>query len=81
MGKFHNAELYRQFDRTMDKGLDEAMGESEAPLTEAERASVWDDDSWNRKDDATADELDRARWAYARPVGHIDLWDEPRWAA
>lgn len=43
MGKFHNAELYRQFDRQMDKGLDEAMVEYEPPLSEAERAAEWDD--------------------------------------
>lgn len=52
--------------------------EKPEPLTEAQRASVWDDGRWNRKDDATADELDRARWAYARPVARVRLWDETR---
>ena len=43
MGKHFNAEIYRQFDRQMDRGLDEAMGDGEPPLTEAEKASQWDD--------------------------------------
>lgn len=81
MGKHFNAELYRQFDRTMDKGLDEVMGDGTQPLTDDELDRIASDDSWNRKDDATADELDRARWAYARPVCRVDLWDEPRRAA
>lgn len=50
MGKHANAEIYRQFDRQMDKGLDEAMGECEPPLTEAERAAEWDDKHWERID-------------------------------
>jgi hypothetical protein len=54
MGKHFNAELYRQFDRTMDKGLDEAMGDDEPPLTEFERAAEWDDERWTLLDDVNA---------------------------
>lgn len=42
MGKHANQWIWRQFDRQMDSGLDEAMGEP--PLTEAERAASWE--SW-----------------------------------
>lgn len=52
MGKHFNSELYRQLDRTMNRGLDEAMGDAEAPLTEAEKAAVWDDAYWDRVDAA-----------------------------
>lgn len=50
MGKHANAEIYRQFDRQMDRGLDEAMGDAEPQLTEAERAAEWDRDYWDRID-------------------------------
>ncbi|MDR6381793.1 hypothetical protein [Paraburkholderia caribensis] len=48
MGKHFNAEIYRQFDRQMDRGLDAAMGDVEPTLTEAERAAQWDDTYWDR---------------------------------
>jgi hypothetical protein len=55
------------------------------PLTEAQRASDWDDDSWNRKDDESADELERLQMdrldavrRYGRPVCRVELWDEGR---
>jgi len=59
LGKHFNAELYRQFDRTMDNGLDEAMGDGEPPLTEEQRAAGYDDDRWTRKDDASAEHMAR----------------------
>jgi hypothetical protein len=61
MGKHFNAELYRQFDRAMDKGLDEAMGDDEPPLTEAEKAAEWDHDYWAKLD--------------ASPVRHVQRDD------
>jgi hypothetical protein len=72
MGKHFNAELYRQFDRTMDKGLDEAMGDTEPPLTTDELESQHDDAYWER--------LDAVR-RYARANCHVDIWDEMRRAA
>ncbi|WGS53540.1 hypothetical protein LFL96_21005 [Paraburkholderia sp. D15] len=50
MGKHANAEIYRQFERRADRGLDESMDDADAPLTEAERAAEWDDAYWERQD-------------------------------
>lgn len=50
MGKHFNSELYRQLERQVDRGLDDAMGDVQQPLTEEERAAEWDRDYWDRVD-------------------------------
>lgn len=42
------------------------------PLTEAQKASVWDNEYWNNKDDDLATAVRR----YAVPVARVRLWDE-----
>lgn len=71
MGKSANQQAWAEFERLDRKRQDDAL-EIEPPLTEEERAAAWDDAYWERLD---------AVQQYARPVGHIDLWDEPRRAA
>ncbi|WP_027798285.1 hypothetical protein [Paraburkholderia dilworthii] len=72
MGKHANSAAYREWERQQDRKQDEYFGEDE-PLTEAERASQWDSESWQGKDD-----LASAIKRYALPVTRVDLWDEPR---
>ncbi|CAE6839209.1 hypothetical protein [Paraburkholderia nemoris] len=75
MGKHANAEIYRQLDRQMDRGLDGAMGDAQPPLTEEERAAAWDDQYWDRVDAAPrsvrlGDEM------YAPGLRHVRLGRE-----
>jgi hypothetical protein len=76
MGKAANERAYREFER-LDRQRQEESFEAPQPLTDDELEQIQGDAYWNQLD-ATADELAEARRGYARPVGHIDLWDEPR---
>ncbi|HEX7909931.1 MAG TPA: hypothetical protein VF534_17825 [Paraburkholderia sp.] len=74
MGQHANQRVWLEFER-IDRQRQERSFEVEPELTEAERASEWDDEAW-QKIDATADELAEARRAYARPVWGGSLMDE-----
>lgn len=71
MGKHANQQAYREFER-LDRQRQEQSFEHVSPLTEAERASDWDDEFWNNKDDDLATAVRR----YARPNCHVSLMDE-----
>ncbi|MFL9904545.1 hypothetical protein PQR71_41535 [Paraburkholderia fungorum] len=77
MGKAANAAIWEQFQPRTDNQYPDTEERYTGPLTEAEWEQGYAEWKWD-KDDATADELDRARWAYARPVARVRLWDETR---
>jgi hypothetical protein len=62
MGKFANAQAWREYEAKRDRELDAHL-DDEPPLTEAERAAEWDHDYWAKLD--------------ASPVRHVRLFDEP----
>ncbi|RKR46274.1 hypothetical protein [Paraburkholderia sp. BL17N1] len=74
MGKFFNQEIYRQLERQVDRGLDEAMGDAEPPLTEEERAAEWDRDYWDRVD-AVPRSVRLGDEMYAPGINHVRLGD------
>lgn len=49
MGKFANAQAWRECEAKRDRELDAHL-DDEPPLTEAERAAEWDDKNWDRLD-------------------------------
>ena len=71
MGKTANARAWAEFERIDRQRQEESFG-TEPSLTEAERASEWDDEFWNNKDDDPATAVRR----YALPVTRVRLFDE-----
>ncbi|CDY79432.1 hypothetical protein BGLT_02213 [Caballeronia glathei] len=55
----NNKAIWNAYDRWLDRDLDEAMGDSEPPLTEAERAASWDDDRYEKLDADTMPRVQR----------------------
>lgn len=70
MGRHANQAIWDKFQPDTD--LETEGG----PLNEADFEESYSDWKHNKDDD-----LATAVRRYARPVGHIDLWDEPRRAA
>jgi hypothetical protein len=61
MGKSANARAWAEFERIDRQKQDESI-EADPPLTEEEKAAVWDDEYWQRLD--------------AAPARHVRLFDE-----
>lgn len=49
MGKFANAQAWREYEAKRDRELDAHL-DDEPPLTEFEKAAEWDDKHWERID-------------------------------
>jgi hypothetical protein len=49
MGKFANAQAWREYEAKQDREMDSHL-DDEPPLSEAERAAEWDDAHWERVD-------------------------------
>lgn len=49
MGKFANAQAWREYEAKQDRELDKHL-DDESPLSEFERAADWDDSRWEKID-------------------------------
>jgi hypothetical protein len=49
MGKFANAQAWREYEAKRDRELDAHL-DPEEPLTEFEKAAEWDDERWQKAD-------------------------------
>ncbi|MFL9943680.1 hypothetical protein [Paraburkholderia graminis] len=66
MGQHANARAWAEFER-LDRIKQEQSFEAEPPLTEEEKAALWDDAYWERLD---------AVMRYSLPMRHVRVWDE-----